>query len=103
MSHSLNKIWVHVVIRTKNRAEIIKGELEENLYRFLNKQLIELGCFVKAINGVPDHIHLLFLLSPKRSVSEVMKQIKGSSSHWINSEKLTKEKFEWKPVMPLFQ
>jgi len=94
MSHSLNIIWVHVAIRTKDHGKIIT-ELEENLYKFLNRQLIGLDCFVKAINGVADHVHLLFLLNPKRSISEVMKHVKGSSSLWINSEKLTKEKFQW--------
>ena len=95
MSHSLNKIWVHAVIRTKNSYPFINEKLEKPLHSFLKDKLIETDCYVKAINGITDHVHLLFLLSPKHSISDVMQKIKGSSSHWINKEKLTRIKFEW--------
>ena len=44
---------------------------------------------------MPDHVHCLFLLNPQKSISEVIKQIKGSTSHFINEQNLTKEKFAW--------
>ena len=95
MAHSLNKIYVHTVFRTKYKEPLITEEIEKNLYPFFKNQLVELGCYSIAINGIPDHVHLLFLLSPKKSISDVAKQLKGSSSHWINELKLTKQKFQW--------
>jgi putative transposase len=53
------------------------------------------GCVVRIVNGMPDHIHFLFLLNPQKSIAEVVKQIKGSTPHFINTNKLTKEKFSW--------
>lgn len=44
---------------------------------------------------MPDHIHCLFLLNPQKSISEVIKQIKGSSSHYINQNNLIADKFAW--------
>lgn len=44
---------------------------------------------------MPDHVHCLFLLSPQKSISEVIKQIKGSSSHFINQNNFIAEKFAW--------
>jgi putative transposase len=44
---------------------------------------------------MPDHIHALFLLNPQKSISEVIKQIKGSSSHFVNHQNLIDEKFAW--------
>jgi putative transposase len=44
---------------------------------------------------MPDHIHCLFLLSPQKSIAEIIKQIKGSSSHFINKNNLITEKFAW--------
>lgn len=95
MSHSFNNIWVHVVCNTKDKTPFIKEEFEPGLFRFMTEQLIEMGCYVEEINGVPDHVHMLFRLSPTKSISEVMKQLKGSSSFWINEKKLTEEKFSW--------
>ena len=93
MSHSFNNIWVHVVCNTKDRMPFIKEEFEPGLFRFMTKELVEMGCYVEEINGVADHVHVLFRLSPTKSISEVMKQLKGSSSFWINDKKLSEEKF----------
>ena len=44
---------------------------------------------------MPDHLHCLFLLSPQTSINDVIKQIKGSSSYYINQNNLMIEKFAW--------
>ena len=50
---------------------------------------------ILAINGMPDHIHILIGLRPAQSISDLMKDIKQSSSRWINENKLTSGHFEW--------
>ncbi len=44
---------------------------------------------------MPDHIHILIGLIPSQSMSELMKYVKGSSSKWINDNRLVNGKFEW--------
>jgi REP element-mobilizing transposase RayT len=44
---------------------------------------------------MPDHIHCLFLLSPDKSIADIIKQIKGSTSHWINETDIIADKFSW--------
>ena len=61
-----------------------------------------MGCRVAAVNGMPDHIHLLFLLNPKMAVTDIVKHIKGESSHWINQQKLIPEKFAWQTGFAAF-
>jgi|SRR6185312_1943670 len=97
MSHSLNKIWLHVIFSTKDRQPLIKGASENLVHTRLKEQLIESGCFVKTINGMPDHVHLLFLQTPKSSITEIIKQVKGNSAHWINEQNITADKFSWQP------
>lgn len=48
-----------------------------------------------AINNMPDHLHLFIGLNPAQSLSNIMQQVKGDSSEWINKERLTTEKFNW--------
>ena len=50
---------------------------------------------MKIINGMPDHIHCLFVMSPQKSIAEIIKQVKGSSSYFINQNNLIPEKFSW--------
>jgi len=93
MSHSLNRIWIHAIWITKDRSELITNDIEQVVYKFIAKQLQE--CYVKIINGMPEHIHSLFLLNPKKSISSVIKQIKGSSSRYINQNNLIEDHFYW--------
>jgi len=95
MSHSFNKLWIHAVWATKERVPLINERIESSLHDYMRTQFIEMGCPVRIINGMPDHVHCLFLLNPQKSISEVIKQIKGSSSHFINQSNLTIGKFAW--------
>lgn len=44
---------------------------------------------------MPDHIHILIGMRPTQSISDLMQDIKGGSSKWINEKKLVKGHFEW--------
>lgn len=44
---------------------------------------------------MPDHVHILFLQNPQKTITDIVKQIKGSSSHFINRQELILEKFAW--------
>lgn len=74
---------------------LIQSPVEKKVHQFMAEQLRELGCPVRIINGMPDHVHCLFLLSPQKSMADVIKQVKGSSSHFINQNELIAEKFAW--------
>ncbi len=95
MSHSYSKIWIHAIWATKDRKALISPSIEEKLHQFMVRELEEMGCQVEIINGMPDHVHCLFRLNVQRSISEVIKQVKGSSSHYINQSDLTPQKFAW--------
>jgi putative transposase len=95
MSHSYNQIWIHAIWSTKVRLPLIHAGVEKTIHQYLFDQLRELGCPVRIVNGMPDHIHALFLLSPRKSIADVIKQIKGSSSHYINANNLIDHKFAW--------
>ncbi len=95
MTQSYINIWIHAIWSTKGRMPMIHQRIEHIVFQFISEQLREQGCPVRIVNGMPDHIHCLFLLSRQKSITEVIKQIKGSSSHFINENKLTDEKFMW--------
>jgi REP element-mobilizing transposase RayT len=44
---------------------------------------------------MPDHVHIFVGMRPTQSLSDLMQDIKGSSSKWINDKKLVKGRFEW--------
>ena len=102
MPHTLNQVWIHAVWSTKLRLPLINRNMEEKIFEHIRKQLEDMGCRVSIINGMPNHIHCLFRLSTEKTIAEVMKQIKGSSSHFINQQKLIDKKFAWQSGYGVF-
>ncbi len=74
---------------------LIHKDIESEIHKFVSEQLREMGCPLRIINGMPDYIHCLFLLNSQKSIAEVIKQIKGSNSHFINQNNLMEQKFSW--------
>ncbi|WP_266363198.1 IS200/IS605 family transposase [Tellurirhabdus rosea] len=95
MAHPYTKLWIHAVFSTKNRQPLVRPAVKPVLYDLIRQQLQELQCRMECVNGVEDHVHILFLLSPQWSVADVMKQVKGSSSHEVNRRNLLPQKFAW--------
>jgi REP element-mobilizing transposase RayT len=44
---------------------------------------------------MPDHLHILFGYRSTQSLSDLMQDIKGDSSRWINEKKIVMGKFSW--------
>ena len=44
---------------------------------------------------MPDHVHIFFGMRPSQSLSDLLQDIKGNSSKWINDKKLIKGRFSW--------
>lgn len=95
MSHSLTKLWIHGIFGTKNRKPLLHTDIMKDVHIHLQEQLEEMGCEVRIINGTGNHVHQLFILSKEYSIAQVMKSIKGETSHWINQEDLVQSKFSW--------
>lgn len=95
MSNSFYKIWIHAIWTTKNREPLIHKSTEVKIHHYIRQQLIESGCPVRIVNGMPDHIHCLFLMNPNKTLSEIIKQVKGSTSHFINQQNIISQKFSW--------
>jgi len=47
------------------------------------------------LNVQSDHVHLLVHLQSNQNIDHIVKLLKGESSHWINAENLTRQKFSW--------
>jgi putative transposase len=57
MLHSFIKIWIHAIWATKERTPLIKPVIETSLFNYMRTQFSDIGCHVKIINGMPDHVH----------------------------------------------
>jgi len=95
MSHSLTRIWIHAVWSTKERFPYMKEKQRIKIIHHLNLKFEELDCNVRIINGTENHLHTLFLLNQNKSIKEILKNVKGETSHWINQNEFYNTKFAW--------
>ncbi len=96
LSHSLTRIWIHTILGTKNCAPTISTHFEDRLHNHIKSHIEDdFDCPVRAINGSTDHVHVLLLLSPNYAIKDILQNMKGESSHWVNQENLTSTKFAW--------
>jgi REP element-mobilizing transposase RayT len=83
------------VFAVKHRNGLIHTSFKEELYKYITGIIKFHNHKLLAINGMPDHLHILIGMRPTQSISDLMQDIKGSSSKWINEKKFLKVKFEW--------
>jgi putative transposase len=62
---------------------------------FLNQLRLEKGIYMKVNYFNADHTHALIDLPTNLYVEELIKLFKGSSSHWINQNRIIKGRFAW--------
>lgn len=79
----------------KYKQNFISHVWKDQLYKYITGVVQNQGHKMIVINGMPDHLHLLLGQRPVQSISELMQDIKGSSSKWINECGFTSKKFVW--------
>jgi putative transposase len=87
--------YFHVVWATKRRQPWLTPDKEQAVYRCVLKMVPERGCEVLAINGMPDHVHLLLKSGPRIDLSLLMKHVKGVTSTLVNDMTNHAEHFRW--------
>ena len=95
MANTYTQIHIQAVFAVSNRQSLIHEKWESELYIYITGIIQNHGHKLLQINGMPDHIHLFFGMRPTQSLSELMKQVKGDSSKWINEKGYLKNKFSW--------
>lgn len=85
-SHSVSRLTVHIVWVTKYRYHVLKGDIQRRC-RDLIKQICDAED-VKILQGVisKDHVHIHIEYSPSKSISDIVKRLKGRSSRRLQEE-----------------
>jgi len=95
MANTYTQIHLQLIFAVKYRISLIHNNWRDELYKYISGIIQTQRHKLIIINGVSDHIHILVGFRPHQSLSELMQDIKGSSSKWINEKKFTSRKFEW--------
>lgn len=95
MANTYTQLHIHFVFCVRNRQCLILPSWKEDLYKYITGIVQNRRHKLIAINGMPDHLHLLVGLHPEESISNLMRCVKGDSLEWINKKRFIAGKFNW--------
>ena len=76
----------HLVWSTKYRYKVLQGNIQLRVREIIRQVCAENG--VEIIRGVlsSDHVHMFVSVPPKLAISDLMRKMKGRSSHKVQRE-----------------
>jgi putative transposase len=86
MSHTYISNLVHCVFSTKNRRDLIRPEIQSDLWAFLGGIARKNEFKAVIAGGTENHVHILLSLSAQMPLAKAMQLIKGASSRWMNEK-----------------
>jgi REP element-mobilizing transposase RayT len=90
-----SQIYIQLVFSPRGRMSYLHQEIQAEIYSYISRTITNKKHKSININGMPDHIHILVGLNPSTSISDLVRDIKRSSSLYINEKKLVDAKFQW--------
>jgi len=95
MANTYSQIYIHIVFAVKGRSNLISPKWKEEIYKYITGIVSNRTQKLLAINGMPDHVHLLIGLKPDICLSDLIRDVKSGSSKHINDNRFVAGKFEW--------
>jgi putative transposase len=77
----------HIIIVTHRREKVLIEESRKELYYYIWGIIKKHNCKLIRMNGMEDHLHILLELHPTVPLSDLVRDIKRSSSLWIKENK----------------
>lgn len=95
MANTYTQIHIQSVFSVQDRSCILSEVWKNELFQYITGIIQNHGHKLLAINGMPDHVHVFFGMRPNQSLSDLMQDIKGDSSKWINQKGFINGRFSW--------
>ena len=92
---SYTQLYIQLVLAPKYRQPLLKKEYRETIFRYMSGNLTNKGHKSIIINGVSDHVHVLVGLNPTISISDLVRDLKRSTSLFINEKEWFSRSFHW--------
>jgi putative transposase len=102
MPNTYTQIHIQAVFAVRFRTALLQDKWREELHKYVTGIVKNQRHKMISINSVSDHMHLLFGMRPIQSLSDLMQDIKGDSSRWINQRRFVPFRFEWQESFAAF-
>ena len=94
-THSYSRCWLHLVWETLRRESMLDQRAAAKVSIYLSDYSKEKGIYMRINYFNSDHTHALIDLPTNLTIENAVHLLKGSSSHWINENRLLRGHFSW--------
>lgn len=102
MAGTFSQLYIQYVFAVKGRENLIRPAFEAEIYKYIAGIISGKDQKTLAVNGMPDHVHVLVGLKPVMRISDLVRDIKNNSSNFINDKGWLKQKFSWQEGYGVF-
>jgi len=95
MPNTYTQFNMHIVFAVKGRENILSDKIRPEIFKYISGIINNRKHYTLAVNGYKDHVHIFFEYNPAFSVSDLIRDLKSSSTKWINDQKFVASKFSW--------
>jgi len=95
MANTYTQLYIHLVFAVEHRDRLIHSSFKDELMKYMTGIIQNKGNKLLAINTMPDHGHIFLGLNPKNAISDLAKEVKVSSTDFINEKKWLRGRFHW--------
>ena len=95
MGHTYTTLMYHGVFSTKERRPILPLKLIPELLKVVAGIISDRDGKLLALGGTENHMHLLSIFHPARSVSDMFRDIKAVSTDWMHDKVEGMADFAW--------
>lgn len=95
MPQSLANILIHITFSTKNRHPFLAPDIQPEVNSYIAAVARAADCPAVRVESVQDHVHMVVALSRVVALSDLIKEIKTSSSRWIKGKGESFSDFQW--------
>jgi len=84
-AHAVFSLSYHIVFCPKYRRPVL-SPLEEELKALFQEKAMEMGLTIKAMEIMPDHVHIFLTAPPSLEPQYIANQLKGYTSRILGQE-----------------
>lgn len=84
-SHVTYNIGCHVVFCTKYRYNLLRYRAITILKELISEVASDLDVSIRAMEVMPDHVHLFITASPSLAIETIVRRIKGYTSYYMRN------------------
>lgn len=102
MAGTFSQIYIQYIFSVKGRENLLQKPWRDGVFKYIVGIIKRKKQKPIIVNGVADHVHVFVGLMPSMNISDLIRDIKNNSSHFINDQQYLQGKFSWQEGYGVF-